>query len=202
MVKKLLVGTILAIFITSCFAGYSSGGRSGFSGGSRSYSSSGYSRSSGYSASRSGYSSGRSGYSRSTNTTTRAYVQPRTYSNTRSYAGSSANTVIHNNHYSNHGYGSGFGGGFFSGMLGGYLGGSLANNHHATVVAGGAPVMAQGQGMLMEGAAPIAIAPRDPFTVLIGGLFTIGLIIIIVWAVIALFKWAFRDDYSYRRNRW
>lgn len=199
MIKKLLVGTILAIFITSCFAGYSSGGRSGFSGGSRSYSSSGYSRSSGYSASRSGYSLGRSGYSRSTNTTTRAYVQPRTYSNTRSYAGSSANTVIHNNHYSNHGYGSGFGGGFFSGMLGGYLGGSLANNHHTTVVAGGAPVMAQGQGMLMEGAP--AYAPYNPAGNIIGAILTFGIIGLIIWAIVAITKFMFSDRYP-RRNRW
>lgn len=190
MVKKLLVGIVLAAVISSCFAGYSSGGRSGYSGGSRSYSSSSYGRSSGYSA-------GRSGYSRSSNVTTRAYVQPRTYSNTRSYSGASNSTTIHNNHYS-HG-GSGFGGGFFSGMLGGYLGGSLANNHHTTVVAGGAPVMAQGQGMLMEGAP--AYAPYNPTGNVIGAILTFGIIGLIIWGIVAITKFMFSDRYP-RRNRW
>ncbi len=126
MVKKLGIGILLALFVFSCFAGYSSGGRSGYSGGSRSYS------------------AGRSGYSRST-----PYIAPRsTYTAPRSTYRSN-NTVIHNHH--SYGYGGGMGGGgFFSGFLGGYLGGSMAGAHNPVVVAGGTTVLPQGQGMLVE----------------------------------------------------
>lgn len=179
MVKRFLVGLILASFVFSCFAGYSSGGRSGYSGGSRSYSSSSF--------------SGRSGYSRSTNTT-RAYVAPRTYTAPRSYSGSSSNTVIHNNHYS-HG-GSGLGGGFFSGMLGGYLGGTLANNHQATVVAGGAP-MVQGQGMMMEGAPMVAgVSPVGNMIGAIIGLMFAGFFI---WLLVVVTKHFLGTN---QRSRW
>lgn len=190
MVKRLFVGFVLFALISSCFAGYSGGGRSGFSGGSRSYSSS--------SARSSGYSAGRSGYSRSTNITTRSYVQPRSYSTTRSYSGSAANTVIHNNNYSHGGYGSGFGGGFFSGMLGGYLGGSLANNHHTTVVAGGAPVVAQGQGMLMDGA-PAIIPAHNPIGGIIGSLIAFMFAGFIIWLLVVVTKHFLGSN---QRNRW
>lgn len=189
MIKKLLAGLILAAFISSCFAGYSSGGRSGFSGGSRSFSSSSVSRSS-------GFSSGRSGYSRPI-PSVRTYAQPRPYQSSRSYAGSSANTTIHNNHYSHGGYGGGLGGGFFSGMLGGYMGASMAGNHGTTVVAaGGAPMMGEGQGMLVEGAAPY----RQGGGVL-SGLFSFAFIMLIICGVIAFIKYLF-DNSSSRSNRW
>lgn len=125
------------LFVSSLFAGYSSGGRSG------------------YSRSTTSYSSGRSGYSRSTNNN-RVYNVPRTYNVApRNYAQSSNQTVVNNHHYSQSGgygggWGHGFGGGFFSGMLGGYIGGSLAQNHNPVVVANTAPVVAGGQGMMME----------------------------------------------------
>lgn len=187
MIKKLLLGLTLFVFTVSCFAGYSSGGgRSGFSG-SKSYS------------------SGRSGYARSTNAVRRAYVAPspshygsfRPNSTTsRSYSGGS--TVIHNNHYSNN-RSWGFGGSsFFSGLLGGYLGGSLAH-HGTTVVAGGAPVVAQGQGMLMEGAAPIVT--RDPMNTFLAGIFGVSLILGLVVGVAMIFRAIFYNPWRHR-NRW
>lgn len=186
-----MLGLVLIAFTSSLFAGYSSGGRSGFSGGSRSFSSS-----------RSYSSVGRSGYSRSTNT--RAYVAPRTYvaprsSYSRSYSGTSSNTVIHNNHYSHGGSGWGFGGGFFSGMLGGYLGSSLANNHHTTVVAGtaaGTEVIPQGQGMLVEGE-NYTSSSYSVFPMIIG--FTCFIVIVLagIWVFVSMT----RDDRHYR-NRW
>lgn len=190
MVRKILFGLTILVFTSSLFAGYSGGGRAGFSGGSRSFS-----------ASRSYSSVGRSGYSRPTNT--RAYVAPRTYYNSRphysrSYSGSSSNTIINNNHYSHGGSGWGFGGGFFSGMLGGYLGSSLANNHHTAVVAA-APatdVMPQGQGMLMEGAG-YATQSYNPFPYFIGLICFIVVIGAGIWVVISLT----RDTRTYR-NRW
>ena len=186
MVKKILVSIVLAFFISSCFAGYSSGGRSGFSGGSKSYSSS-------------SYSSGRSGYSSSRSITTRSYVQPRTYSNSRSYSGSSANTVIHNNHYGSSGGGLGIGGGFLSGMLGGYLGGSLANSHHTTVVAGaGAPMVAQGQGMLMDGA-PAIVPVHNPVSSIIGSIIGLMFAIFLIWLLVALTRHFLGSN---QRNRW
>jgi hypothetical protein len=204
MVKKILLALILSAFITHCFAGYSSGGRSGYSGGSRSYSSSSMSRSSTYSTGRSGYSSGRSGF-KSTTPSIRSYNQPLARQSTRQYSSNSANTVINNHHYSQGGgYGLG-GGGFFNGFLGGYLGGTLANSgHHTTVMAGGAPVMTQGQGMLMEGQP--AFAPSygySGFSVL----FTFVLIILFL-ALLAygIFSFANRDtstNYSCNHNsRW
>jgi hypothetical protein len=198
MVKKLMVGFLFAFAITSCFAGYSSGGRSGYSGGSRSFSSS-----KSYSSARSGYSSGRSGYSRSTNTA-RSYSAPST---SRSYSGSSSNTVIHNNHYS-HGGGGGFGGGFFSGMLGGYLGGTLANNHNAPVIVngGGAPVVAepmmQGQGMLVNGG--YSTQSHNPMSFLLGIIGVIAVLLILFWGLRMIYVTCFRDDHdcNHKRNRW
>lgn len=191
MVKKIILGLTLLAFTSSLFAGYSSGGRSGFSGGSHSFSSS-----------RSYSSVGRSGYSRSTNT--RAYVAPRTYvsprsSYSRSYSGTSSNTIIHNNHYSHGGSGWGFGGGFFSGMLGGYLGSSLANNHHTTVVAaapGAAEVIPQGQGMLVESAGYTS-SSSSIFPFVIGFTCFIVVILVGIWIFISMTK----DD-RYYRNRW
>lgn len=84
-------------------------------------------------------------------------------------------------------------------MLGGYLGGTLANGHHTTVVAGGAPVMAQGQGMLMEGAP--AIVPYSPMGNIIGAFLTLGIIGFIIWGIVAITKFMFSDRYP-RRNRW
>ena len=126
-IKRIVLACMLALCVTDCMAGYSSGGgRSGFSSGSsRSYSN------------------------------TRAYVTPRsyTYRSSSSYR-TAPRTVIHNNHYGSGGHGGhGFGGGFLSGMLGGYIGGSLAN-HNTTVVA--APGMAQGQGMLIDASGGIS----------------------------------------------
>lgn len=183
MVKKILIGFVLAAFISSAFGGYSSGGRSGFSGGSRSFSSA---RSNSYS------SVGRSGYSRSTNTT-RAYVAP------RSYSGYSSNTVIHNNHYSHGGYGGGFGGGFFSGMLGGYIGGSLANNNHTTVVAGAAPVMGEGQGMLLEQRGYVD-SGRGVFGSLIGAIFSLFMIFLLFAIGVVIYRAWFNNHNC--RNRW
>lgn len=182
MIKKMFVGVVLFALISSCFAGYSSGGRSGFSAGSRSYSSA---------------SAGRSGYSRSTNITTRSYVQPRSYSTARTYSGASNSTVIHNNHYSHGGGGIGVGGGFLSGMLGGYLGGSLANNHHTTVVAGGSPVVAQGQGMLMEGS-PAILPQQNTASGMIGSIIAIMFAGLIIWLIVVITKSILGD----KKNRW
>ncbi len=185
MIKRILVGMILAVLISNCFAGYSGGGRSGFSGG-RSFSSS---RSSSYSI-------GRSGYARST----RAYVTPRAAS--RSYARSSSNTVIHNNHYSHGGYGYG-GGGFFNGFLGGYLGGSMANAHNPVIVAGNAGGVVQGQGMLMEGAAPYAVTNTlNPFGFIIAGIFCLFLLLLFFWASVSLYRLLFGKNRDRSHNRW
>lgn len=197
MVKKILTIFVLIFFISNCFAGYSSGGRSGYSGGNRSYSSKSFS------SSRSGYSSGRSGYSRSTNTV-RSYSAPRTYATPRSYSGSSSNTVIHNNHYSHGGFGGGFGGGFFSGMLGGYLGGSLANNHNQVVVAGAAPVvgepMVQGQGMLMEGSSGYVSSGHNGF---MNFVMVIGVFLVLFIGICMIFSFVNREDHcNHKHNRW
>ena len=186
MVRKLLVGLTLAVFISSCFAGFSSGGRSGFSGGSRSFSSS---RS---------YSMGRSGYSRPS-TLTRAYVAPRTYS--RPYVGSSSRTVINNHHYSSGGYGGGgFGHSMMGGLLGGYIGSSMFGNHGTTVIAGAAPAMiGNGQGAMMDGDYPVQTY---------GGTSGLGVaifwMIVIVILVCALVFWVGRRSAhdSCHRNHW
>lgn len=134
MMRRLLVGCLVALMISTCFAGYSGGGgRSGFSSGGRSFSS----------VRSGGYSSGRSGYARAA--PSRAYVAP------RSYASTSRTTVIHNNHYSHGGFGFGGGGGFFNGFLGGYLGGTMASAHNPVIMAGGGQMIPQGQGMLVDG---------------------------------------------------
>ena len=171
MVRKFLIGLLLFGMIASCFAGYSSGGRSGFSSGSsRSYSSS---------ASRSSsYSSGRSGYSKPS-TTYRPYISPRSSSSSIS---SSSSTVVNNHHYgSSH---SGFGGGFWSGMLGGYIGGSLAGSHHTTVVSGAAPVAAQAvTGPLVDGYAYPAqnYNPMSSFAWICMSIFlTLGILFVIM----------------------
>lgn len=186
MIKKLLVGLVLTAFVSSCFAGYSSGGRAGFSSSSRSSSSSARSY-------------GRSGYSSSTNTISRNYaynrniVRPRTYS-----SAAHSNTVIHNNHYSHGGYGASVNG-FFSGMLGGYIGGSLANNHHTTVVAGGAvaPVTG-GQGMLMEGA-PAILPAANPIGSMIGVLIAFMFAGFLIWLLVVITKHFLGSN---QRNRW
>jgi hypothetical protein len=185
MIKKLFVGLVLASLVSSSFAA-----RSGFSGGVRGFSSGSYSRSYGFTA-------GRSGYARSTNTT-RAYVAPdSTYS--RRYAGSSASTVIHNNHYLHPGYGFG-GGGFFNGFLGGYLGGTMANNHHTTVVSGGgvAPVFGAGQGALIEEQG-YAVAPYSPASVFLFYVGKLVLFALVIWGIVALIRYMSRDKYSYRK---
>jgi len=185
MVRKILIGLSLALLISSCFAGYSSGGgRSGFSGGSRSF---GSSRS---------YSSGRSGFARSSNTT-RAYVAPRTYS--RPYAGSSSRTVINNHHYSSGGYGGGgFGHSMLGGMLGGYIGSSMFGNHGTTVIAGagGQPYIGDGQGAMMDGGYPVVQSQSSFAGVILVWLFIAAILLII------LFKFLTRDDCSHRHNRW
>jgi hypothetical protein len=193
MVKKLLIAFTLLAFTSSLFAGFSGGGRSGFSGGSRSFSSS-----------RSYSTAGRSGYSRSTNTT-RAYVAPRTYTNsrpvfTRSYSGSSSNTIIHNNHYSHGGFGGGFGGGFFSGMLGGYIGSTLFSGHHpVAVAAAGTEVMPQGQGMLMDNGGYVTQS-SNIFSNILGGILVMFLLLVLVSVSVMVFRALFGDRrYS---NRW
>lgn len=188
LIKKLFLGFALFAILSSSFAGYSGGGRVGFSGGSRGFSSGSYSRS---------YSAGRSGYARSTNVSRAYAARTRSYyGGNRTYSGSS--TIIHNNHYS---HGGGFGGsGFFSGFLGGYLGGSIAN-HGATVVGVGAPVMSQGQGMLMEGAEPIVTRYPNP---ILDGIFLLGSIVILIgliFLVIMLFRALF-CNYRITKNRW
>lgn len=180
MIKKLILGIALFAMVSSCFAGYSGGGRSGFSSGSRIYSSA---------------SAGRSGYARSTNYTSRSYVQPRSYSTSRSYSGS--NTVIHNNHYS-HGGGWGLGGGFLSGMAGGYLGASLAGNHHTTVVAGGAPVVSGGQGMLMEGSPPF-MPSQNPISSILGSIIGLMFAALVIWIIIKITQSILSPN---SRNRW
>lgn len=119
-IKRIVLACMLALCVTDCLAGYSSGGgRSGFSSGS----SRGYSN-------------------------TRAYVTPRSY--TSNYRSAPRTVIHNNHYGSSgygHGGHGGFGGGFLSGMLGGYIGGSLAN-HNTTVVA--PTGMAQGQGMLTD----------------------------------------------------
>ena len=181
MVKKLFIGVILAAFLSTCFAGYSSGGRSGYSGSSR-----------GYSSSRS-YSTARSSYARSSNTS-RAYAAPRNYA--RSY--SEPRTVIHNTHYS-HGGGYGFGGnGFFNGFLGGYLGGSMAN-HHTTVIAGGTQGLAPGEGVLMQGAYPVA--NNGIFNALFGCLLFCLLILFTVWACVKVYRSVISDNHC-NHKRW
>lgn len=86
-------------------------------------------------------------------------------------------------------------------FLGGYLGGSLANSHHTTVVAGGAPVMAQGQGMLMDGASPMAPVVYDRSGSFFAGMITLFFLGLIIWGIIAFIRYMTRDDYTYR-NRW
>lgn len=114
MVKKIIVGVIFVSFISNCFAGFSSGGRSGFSSGRSSFSSRSFS--------------------------SRSYSAPKQYSYAKSYS-SPTRTVINNHHYSSGGFGIGHG--FFSGLLGGYIGSSLANNHNTTIV-NSAPLAANG----------------------------------------------------------
>ena len=173
MVKKILTGLLLILFISSCFAGYSSGGRSGFS-----------SRSSARSSS---YSYGRSGYSGSTNTS-RPYVAP-----SRSYSSSASNnTVIHNNHYSHGGLG---GGGFFSGLLGGYIGGSLAGGHAPVVVNGGAVPM--GQGPMIEGYSGVTPVYHSPWPSIFGFIFGIVFLVFAYKIIMGLF--ITNND---SKNRW
>lgn len=185
MVKKILVGFILAVFISSCFAAYSGGGRSGFSGGG----------SRGYSSVRSSsYSSGRSGYIR-----TRTYSSPRYRSYSRPYS----HTVINNHHYSHGGYGGwgGFGGGgFFSGFLGGYLGGSMANNHNSVVVAGGAPMVNEGmgQGALIDRGSYVTNSGNS-----MGFIVSIIVMVLAGCGIIFVFKLLFIDERcSHKRDRW
>ena len=178
MVKKTFVVFLLAVFITNCFAGFSSGGRAGYSGG-RSYSSSSFRSSSNY--------SGRSGFSRPS--TTRAYVSPRSYSYSRSYS-TPSHTVI-NNHYSHGGYGWG-GGSFFHGFMGGYLGGMMANNHNTTIVSGGVPVSGDqviGNG---QGAYPIVQASES----------YAGVIIFLCIIIIILASFSIITFINRRCSRW
>ncbi len=150
--KRLLLGLLLSCIAADLFAGFSSGGgRSGFSGGSRSYSSSRGSVSRNY-------------YTRS-------------YTASRSYNYATPHTKIINHHHSS---GFGFGGGFFSGLLGGYIGGSLANNHAPVVVASGAQVTPQGQGMLMEPAYAYNSPNSGYAIILILGLVAICCIIVLL----------------------
>lgn len=185
--KKILIGLILTIFISSCFAGYSSGGRSGFSGGSRSFSSGSSYRS----YSRPSYSYNRSEY--------RGYSAP-----VRSYS-SSNRTVINNHHYS-HG-GSGFGHGFFGGMLGGMVGSSLMNNHPTAIVAGSAPVVVSQPEGVYSSSYSSGVIPQerevivnsrsfDPVYILASIFIWIALCILIT----KLFKWMIKD--SHCNHRW
>lgn len=187
MVRKIFIGLVLSVLISNSFAGYTSGGHSGFSGGSRSFSSSSYSRS---------YSTGRSGYIRSS-TASRPYIASRsTYS--RSYS-TSTPTVIHNNHYSHPGYGFN-GGGFFNGFLGGYLGGALASNHHTTVLAGTSPVIGAGQGPLID--APIYPTSASPMTVFMASIGWLTVIVFLIMGIMAFIKFKFdRNSQEYNSLR-
>jgi hypothetical protein len=157
--KRLTLALILTLFTLSCFAGYYSGGRSGFSSGGRSFSSART------------YSAPRASYSRAASVT-RTYVAPR-----------SNYTTVHHNYYAHHGLGMG-GGGFFSGFLGGFLGGSLAN--HNNVVVAGASALPQGQGMMMESGNVVSTGGegRDILLFLIIGFVALG----VSWLIIRIYN--------------
>lgn len=70
-----------------------------------------------------------------------------------------------------------------------------------TVVAGGSPVMNQGQGMLMEGSAPIEPFVYERNDNFFAGMITLFLLGLIIWGIIAFIRYMKRDDYTYR-NRW
>ena len=178
MVRKISIGIILILILSKCFAGYSSGGRSGYS-----------------SVRSSSYSMGRTGYSRSS-FPIRTYTRPSSYS--RSYSGSSNNTIIHNNNYSHGGYGFG-GGGFFSGFLGSYLGISMANMHNPVVVAGAPIVSSEGQGMMMDNGGYVSrpYATYGTGSILLPILLIFILIIVIILVVSFFFK-----ENCHRHDRW